>query len=157
MQTLREPSPQDSDKDGIPDSLDNCPSEPNNDQNDVDGDGQGDACDADKDGDGVADETDNCPLVPNPGQEDNDSKCKIWQLYITCPVGIGLGCISKWLGWIPTALLLYKQVSHVATLIFVDVFITIYSLSFIIIHYLGRSKKSVFFRRSFLNVGGWGG
>lgn len=22
--------------------------------------------------------------------------------YITCPVGIGLGCISKWLGWIPT-------------------------------------------------------
>ena len=21
---------------------------------------------------------------------------------ITCPVGIGLGCISKWLGWIPT-------------------------------------------------------
>ena len=37
----------------------------------------------------------------------------VWQLYmllhvihvihvITCPVGIGLGCISKWLGWIPT-------------------------------------------------------
>ena len=24
------------------------------------------------------------------------------QFYITCPVGIGLGCISKWLGWIPT-------------------------------------------------------
>ena len=23
------------------------------------------------------------------------------QFYITCPVGIGLGCISKWLGWIP--------------------------------------------------------
>ena len=22
------------------------------------------------------------------------------QFYITCPVGIGLGCISKWLGWI---------------------------------------------------------
>ena len=27
---------------------------------------------------------------------------KDWQFYITCPVGIGLGCISKWLGWIPT-------------------------------------------------------
>ena len=27
---------------------------------------------------------------------------KIWQFYISCPVGIGLGCISKWLGWIPT-------------------------------------------------------
>ena len=24
------------------------------------------------------------------------------QFYITCPVGIWLGCISKWLGWIPT-------------------------------------------------------
>ena len=24
------------------------------------------------------------------------------QFYITCPVGIGLGCISKWLGWIST-------------------------------------------------------
>ena len=25
---------------------------------------------------------------------------KLGQFYITCPVGIGLGCISKWLGWI---------------------------------------------------------
>ena len=30
------------------------------------------------------------------------SSKSIRQFYITCPVGIGLGCISKWLGWIPT-------------------------------------------------------
>ena len=31
---------------------------------------------------------------------DNVSKTTSGQFYITCPVGIGLGCISKWLGWI---------------------------------------------------------
>jgi hypothetical protein len=41
----------------------------------LDGDGQGDACDPnadDTDGDGVADVLDNCPLVPNAEQEDFD-------------------------------------------------------------------------------------
>ena len=33
---------------------------------------------------------------------DNVSKTTSGQFYITCPVGIGLGCISKWLGWILT-------------------------------------------------------
>ena len=33
---------------------------------------------------------------------DNVSKTTSGQFYITCPVGIGLGCISKWLGWIST-------------------------------------------------------
>ena len=47
------------------------------------------------------------------GGNQNRKNCKSWwiiiefytwsgQFYITCPVGIGLGCISKWLGWIPT-------------------------------------------------------
>ncbi|GEM_PF-6840579 len=47
----------DSDGDGIPDELDNCPHDPNPGQEDQDGDGVGDVCD-------------NCPLIPNPGQED---------------------------------------------------------------------------------------
>ncbi|HNR99062.1 MAG TPA: lamin tail domain-containing protein [Planctomycetota bacterium] len=49
----------DSDNDGIPDALDNCPYVPNPDQADQDGDGVGDACD-------------NCPTVPNADQRDRD-------------------------------------------------------------------------------------
>src|SRR5579883_2430066 len=42
----------DTDGDGVPDSIDNCPTVPNPDQKDTDGDLRGDACD-------------NCPLVVN--------------------------------------------------------------------------------------------
>lgn len=51
---------QDSDGDGIVDDDDNCPTVPNEDQADFDGDGTGDACDDDVDGDGVVNDDDRC-------------------------------------------------------------------------------------------------
>ncbi len=53
----------DFDCDGLPDSVDNCPTMFNPSQTDTDGDGNGDACDGDDDGDGLADASDPCPLV----------------------------------------------------------------------------------------------
>ena len=71
----------DSDKDNINDfvmdgsnihALDNCPTVPNAEQKDLDGDLIGDACDPDVDGDGVMDSVDNCPMIANPQQKDSD-------------------------------------------------------------------------------------
>ncbi len=67
----------DTDFDGVPDNVDNCPAIPNTDQADADMDGLGDVCDAnpnnpDADEDGVLDGDDNCPTVPNPDQADAD-------------------------------------------------------------------------------------
>jgi hypothetical protein len=66
----------DDDGDRVPNASDNCPTVPNPDQKDADGDGRGDACDltphGDPDGDGVDQAVDNCPATPNPGQEDAD-------------------------------------------------------------------------------------
>ncbi|MBB3082689.1 FIMAH domain-containing protein [Geodermatophilus sabuli] len=72
----------DTDGDGLSDSLDNCPTTPNEPdleldnanpaQLDTDGDGAGDACDPDDDGDATADGADNCPWTPNRDQADGD-------------------------------------------------------------------------------------
>ena len=71
----------DSDLDGIPDFLDNCPEHSNSDQLDDDNDGVGNVCDncsefnpdqRDQDGDGIPDACDNCPQVFNPNQLDSD-------------------------------------------------------------------------------------
>jgi uncharacterized protein YegL len=68
----------DSDGDGWPDTMDNCPHVPNFLQHDLDRDGVGDLCDDDIDNDGIpqlrADGTvgDNCPYTFNPLQIDSN-------------------------------------------------------------------------------------
>ena len=71
----------DSDGDGVVDLEDNCPTTPNPDQADTDGDGAGNACDAcpldaqnDADGDGVCGDVDSCPFDPN-NDVDGDGIC----------------------------------------------------------------------------------
>ncbi|CAG9460790.1 unnamed protein product, partial [Pedinophyceae sp. YPF-701] len=65
----------DTDRDGVSDNKaaggvetgtanDNCPAASNPTQADLDGDGEGDACDSDVDGDGVANADDTCPDGP---------------------------------------------------------------------------------------------
>lgn len=61
----------DTDGDGAPDVTDNCVSEANRDQADVNANGRGDICD-DFDKDGLINSRDNCPDNPNRGQADED-------------------------------------------------------------------------------------
>ncbi|MDZ7612027.1 MAG: thrombospondin type 3 repeat-containing protein [Candidatus Moranbacteria bacterium] len=61
----------DTDKDGVPDEIDNCVWISNEDQVDVDKNGRGDACD-DFDRDGIINSKDNCPDNVNRNQRDSD-------------------------------------------------------------------------------------
>ncbi len=62
----------DTDSDGTGDNSDNCPAVSNNQSEDNDQDGVGDACDNDDDNDGIGDAQDNCPVNANPGQLNAD-------------------------------------------------------------------------------------
>ena len=63
----------DTDEDGISDDMDNCSLSYNPQQEDLDGDKIGDACDEDIDGDGIFNNQDNCIFTMNPDQIDADS------------------------------------------------------------------------------------
>ena len=63
----------DPDDDGVRSAIDNCPAVANTNQLDIDGNGAGDACDADIDGDGLSNEVDNCPLIASLDQSDFDN------------------------------------------------------------------------------------
>lgn len=93
----------DTDSDGVPDARDNCVSVSNPDQQDMNNNGRGDACD-DFDQDGVINSKDNCPNNPNRDQRDTDSdgigdvcdkqESRITEQYPWIPwVGIGFAAI----------------------------------------------------------------
>jgi len=71
----------DTDRDGVFDNIDNCPTTANADQYNQDGDALGDACDTDRDGDGVPNATD---VFPDDGRysvdADGDGIADNWEM-----------------------------------------------------------------------------
>ncbi len=93
----------DIDRDSVPDIVDNCIREENPLQEDIDGNGRGDACD-DFDRDGLNSVEDNCPSLPNRNQNDvdgdgigdvcDDQESRITERYPWIPwVGIGAAAL----------------------------------------------------------------
>ena len=83
---------QDVDGDGEGSACDNCPLTSNPSQQDTDGDGVGDLCDPcplavddDSDGDTLCDDVDNCPLLANPAQQNGDGDA-LGDLCDPCPL-----------------------------------------------------------------------
>jgi len=66
-------SDQDSDDDGIVDQMDICPYVADPSQDDLDNDGNGDACDDDLDGDGISNSVDKCPADTPLWQSNEDT------------------------------------------------------------------------------------
>ncbi len=83
----------DTDGDSILDNEDNCPTVPNSDQNNLDGDLMGDACDPDIDGDGVANGSDLCAGTPLSSVVNPTNGCSVAQL---CPCNGPRGTTLPW-------------------------------------------------------------
>jgi hypothetical protein len=64
--------PLDDDNDGVDNALDNCPETANANQEDLDDDGIGNACESDIDGDGIVDDEDRCPFIASVNNADTD-------------------------------------------------------------------------------------
>ncbi len=85
----------DQDNDGVKDSVDNCILDYNPNQEDMDHDNKGDACDNDLDGDGWVNEDDNCPTVENLDQA-YDKPCDVSSIPANASLnGDGDGTITR--------------------------------------------------------------